>query len=64
MIRRTKEQADPEMVAITALAFIAEDPERLACPHQVARGKSNALLAGVRRSTLRVTRVRAVSSAI
>jgi hypothetical protein len=29
MIRETKEQADPEMVAIRALAFIAEDPERL-----------------------------------
>jgi hypothetical protein len=29
MIRRTEEQADPEMVAIRALAFIAEDPDRL-----------------------------------
>jgi hypothetical protein len=29
MIRETKAQADPEMVAIRALAFIAEDPERL-----------------------------------
>jgi hypothetical protein len=29
MIRETKEQADPEMVAIRALAFIAEDPARL-----------------------------------
>jgi len=29
MIRQDKEQADPEMVAIRALAFIAEDPERL-----------------------------------
>ncbi len=29
MIREAKAQADPEMVAIRALAFIAEDPERL-----------------------------------
>ena len=29
MIRQPKEQADPEMVAIQALAFIAEDPDRL-----------------------------------
>ena len=29
MIRQPKEQVDPEMVAIRALAFIAEDPERL-----------------------------------
>jgi len=29
MIRQTEEQADPEMVAISALAFIAADPERL-----------------------------------
>lgn len=29
MIRETKQQADPELVAIRALAFIAEDPERL-----------------------------------
>lgn len=29
MIRQIEEQADPEMVAISALAFIAEDPERL-----------------------------------
>ena len=29
MIRQAKEQADPEMVAIKALAFIAEDSARL-----------------------------------
>jgi hypothetical protein len=29
VIRETKEQADPEMVAIRALAFIAKDPERV-----------------------------------
>ncbi len=29
MIRQAEKQADPEMVAIRALAFIAEDPERL-----------------------------------
>jgi hypothetical protein len=29
MIRQAKDQADPEIVAIRALAFIAEDPDRL-----------------------------------
>ncbi len=29
MIRETKEWADPELVAIGALVFLAEDPERL-----------------------------------
>ena len=29
MIRETTQQADPEMVAIRALAFVAEDPARL-----------------------------------
>lgn len=29
MIRQTRERANPEMVAISALAFLAEDPERL-----------------------------------
>lgn len=29
MIREAKDKADPEMVAIRALAFIAEDPDRL-----------------------------------
>jgi hypothetical protein len=29
MIRQDKEQADPEMVAIRALAFLATDPQRL-----------------------------------
>ena len=29
MIRRPKEQPDPERVAIGALAFLAQDPERL-----------------------------------
>jgi hypothetical protein len=44
MIRQSKEQADPEIVAIRALAFIAEDPDRL---------ERFLLLTGTRPETLR-----------